>query len=201
MSAISRKDRGLPGKLLLSTALLITTAAYGYWQKKPPVPQEIALAAAPAETLPAVQSSGGVLPYEFHDEGPVATAITMPKGRHVEDGEYTSGEWESGFGTVKVKARIKDGAFTGLDYLLVPDERQRSQEISHFAKPLLVHEVIHDQKAKVNIITTATYTSWAFQDAMADVIQQATRPRLTPHELETLQAGAHNLEPLYMGSQ
>ncbi len=112
------------------------------------------------------------------------------------DGDYVSQEWESGFGTVKLKVHIQKGRFTDVEYLLVPDERQRSEEISHMAKPLLKHEMIHEQKAKVDIITTATYTTWAFQDALTDVVQQATRPPISGEVKDT-----HDLAPLYMGSQ
>jgi uncharacterized protein with FMN-binding domain len=197
MSARGHKDKGLPGKLLLSTALVLTTAGYGWWQKKPALPRETA--AAPASTLQTVQAAptdpgSGIGGYVFH-EGPAAAAIAMPKGQSVADGEYTSQEWESGFGTVQIKVGISHGRFTRLDYLLVPDERQRSEEISHMAKPLLLHEMIHEQKAKVDIITTATYTTFAFQDALTDVLLQATRPPPKNAQLP------EPLEPMYIGGQ
>lgn len=199
MSARGHKDKGLLSKLLLSSALVVMSAGYAYWQKKPQVPQTVAASDAGAIQTTQMDPSNpdsGIGGYVFH-EGPPATAIAMPKGSHVEDGEYTSQEWESGFGTVKVKVQIKDGRFTHLDYLLVPDERQRSEEISRMAKPLLIHEIIHDQKADVNIITTATYISFAFMDAMTDVVQQATRPRPgKPGELV-----GHDLAPMYVGNQ
>ncbi len=199
MSARGHTDKGLLSKLLLSSALVVMSAGYAYWQKKPQVPQTVAASYAGAiQTTQMAPSNpdSGIGGYVFH-EGPPAAAIAMPKGSHVEDGEYTSQEWESGFGTVKVKVQIKDGRFTHLDYLLVPDERQRSEEISRMAKPLLIHEIIHDQKADVNIITTATYTSFAFMDAMTDVVQQATRPR--PGKASEMVG--HDLAPMYVGNQ
>ena len=66
---------------------------------------------------------------------------------------------------------------------------------------LHVVQMIHDQKTNVNVITTATYTSWAFQDALADAVEQATRPRLTAQELQSARDEAHNLGPLDMGNQ
>jgi uncharacterized protein with FMN-binding domain len=195
MAARTHRQRHLLGQLLLSTALVMTTAAYAYWQKKPPVPAQVA-AAAPLTTEVAAPSdpNSGLGGYVFH-EGPAAAAVTMPKGQYLADGQYVSQEWESGFGMVKVKVAIARGRLTTLDFLEVPDERERSQELSHMAKPLLLHEMIHEQKAKVDIITTATYTSWAFQDALTDVVSQATRPPGGKPQ------DTHDLVPLYMGNQ
>jgi uncharacterized protein with FMN-binding domain len=194
MGETNRKASRLPGKLLLSSALLVMTAGYATWQKKLEPPQAAA-APAPAqmEIAAPTDPSSGVGGYVFH-EGPAAAAITMPAGHHVADGQYVSQEWESGFGPVKVKVGIAKGRFTAVEFLIVPDERQRSQELSHMAKPLLLHEMIHEQRVKVDVITTATYTTWAFQDALTDVIQQATRPAV-PRDLPA------PLEPLYFGSQ
>jgi uncharacterized protein with FMN-binding domain len=201
MSGTNRKVQHPFGKLLVSTALVVISAGFAYWQKRPAAPHEMAAPApAPMGIAAATDPESGVGGYVFH-EGPAAAAITMPAGRHVEDGEYLSQEWESGFGTIKIKVRIRNGAFTGLDYLLVPDERQRSREISHMARPLLIHEMIHEQKAKVDVITTATYTSWAFQDALSDVVLQATRPRLSQGQIKDALSNAHNLEQLYFGNQ
>lgn len=191
----SPPGKGLLARLLLSAALLAATAGYAWWLKKPQAPRAAA-APAPKQTVIAAPSdpSSGLGGYVFH-EGPPAAAIAMPKGQSVADGDYTSQEWESGFGTIQIKVGIRHGRFTSLEYLLVPDERQRSEEISHMAKPLLLHEMIHDQKAKVDVITTATYTSWAFQDALTDVVLQATRP--PPRDARLPEP----LEPLYMGGQ
>jgi len=201
MPARGHKQKHLFGKFLLSTALVATTAFYAWWQKKPDIPRAAAApaAAAPSASVSATQAaptdpSSGVGGYVFH-EGPAAAAIAMPKGQYLADGDYVSQEWESGFGTIKLKVGIRHGRFTTLDYLLVPDERQRSEEISHMAKPLLLHEMIHAQKAKVDVITTATYTSWAFQDALTDVLLQATRPPPRDRQLP------EPLEPLYIGGQ
>lgn len=199
MPARVHTDKGLVSKLLLSSALVVMSAGYGYWQKKPAAPV-VTAADAPAELhdtqMAASDPSSGIGGYVFH-EGPPAAAIAMPKGQHVEDGEYTSQEWESGFGTVKIKVQIRNGRFTHLDYLLVPDERQRSEEISRMAKPLLIHEIMHNQKADVDIITTATYTSFAFMDAMTDVVAQATRPR----PAKAAELVGHDLAPMYVGNQ
>jgi uncharacterized protein with FMN-binding domain len=157
MWATGHESKRLLGKLLVTTALLGISAGYAWWQKRPEAPRETAaLGPAPVQIAAPTDPGSGVGGYVFH-EGPAATAITMPPGQHVADGEYVSHEWESGFGTVKIKIRIKNGAFTGLEYLLVPDERERSQELSHMSKPLLLHEMIHEQKTDVDVITTATY--------------------------------------------
>ena len=198
MSATGHKNKRLLGKLLLSTALVVISAGFAWWQKTPH--QIAAPAPAPGQIAAPSDPGSGVGGYVFH-EGPAAIAITMPAGSHVEDGDYVSQEWESGFGTIKIKVRIRNGAFTALDYLLVPDERERSRELSHMARPLLIHEMIHEQKAKVDVITTATYTSWAFQDALTDVVLQATRPRLSARQINDAYNNTHNLMPFYMGNQ
>ena len=230
MSAIGKNDERLLGKLLVSTALVVISAAYGYWQKTleaprappsiaampSPMPAQTATAApargvtandaaapvtadaaasdasadanartaladAPAAAKPAAApvAAAPAAPYvpapHVYNEGPAATAVTMPGGSHLEDGEYTSQKENFEWGTIQVKAVIKDGAFSDIQFLQMPDHRPHSEELSEMSRPILTHEAIHDQKSLVDVVSTATYTSMAYQDAMADVIMRASR--------------------------
>jgi uncharacterized protein with FMN-binding domain len=227
-TATATNDERLVGKLLVSTALVVISAGYGYWQKARDVPRAIvhiaatpspmpakaatapgviannaapadtvapataavpASAAAPADAAAPVartaladkpaapKEAAAAVPVAAAsvDEGAAATAITMADGLHLEDGEYISQHEDFEWGTVQVKVVIKSGAFTDIQFLQMPDHRPHSEELSDLSKPILSHEAIHDQKSAVDLVTTATYTSMAYQDAMANVIMQATR--------------------------
>ena len=57
----------------------------------------------------------------------------------------------------------------------VPDHRAQSAYLSQLALPILESEVIKSQKAQVDFVSSATDTSYTFQDAVADAIAKATR--------------------------
>jgi len=225
MSATAANDERRVGKLLVSTALVVISAGYGYWQKTWEVPRAIVhIAATPgpvpakavtasgvaanvaapagkvatatavppagapatpdvalpvaraalADKVPVPKEAAAAVPDA--DESPAATAVTMAAGLHLEDGEYVSQHEDFEWGTVQVKVVIKNGAFADIQFLQMPDHRPHSAELSDLSKPILSREAIHDQKSAVDLVTSATYTSMAYQDAMADVIMQATRP-------------------------
>ena len=55
----------------------------------------------------------------------------------------------------------------------MPSHRRRSVELSEMAKPILLSEAVQSQKAQVNIVSSATLTSVAFQNAMVSALTKA----------------------------
>ena len=75
-----------------------------------------------------------------------------------------------------MKISVQGGLIRGVQIVNYPDHRSESLEISQMASPLLDSEVIQTQQSKVDIISSATDTSYVFRDAVANVIKKATRP-------------------------
>ena len=73
------------------------------------------------------------------------------------------------------KISIHGGLITGVQLLQYPDHRSQSLYLSQMAGPILESEVIKSQKAQVDVVSSATDTSYAFQDTIADAIIKATR--------------------------
>jgi uncharacterized protein with FMN-binding domain len=103
-----------------------------------------------------------------------AAGVAMPPGQHLQDGEFTSDPQTFEWGTLQLKLTIHDGAIVAADALQMPAHRQRSVELSEMSKPILLSEAIKNQTAKVHMVSSATLTSIAFQDAVASALAKAT---------------------------
>ena len=90
------------------------------------------------------------------------------------DGEYT-GETAVEWGPIAVKVVIQGGKITDVQFLKMPFDRNRSVEISDFAKPLLRSTAIEAQVAQVNMISSATVTSFGFRVAMTAALNAAKK--------------------------
>jgi uncharacterized protein with FMN-binding domain len=247
----------LAGKLLLSSALVAVSLAYGWWQRdnaaapalamvamSPPLvpdrplpapdgspmtasaptaqtqapppdapgpgsaPGKAAAASTPqastppaASLVPDVQSqqsetspSSPASPttqqalsmYLPTDEGsppmPLVTGspdagagTAAPAGAHLQDGDYVSDKHQLEWGDLRVKISVHGGLIAGVQILQYPDHRSQSLFLSEKAGPILESEVIKAQKAQVDAVSSATDTSYAFQDTVADAIIKATR--------------------------
>lgn len=99
----------------------------------------------------------------------------VPAGAHLEDGDYVSDRQELAWGDLKVKISIHGGVITAVQILQYPDHRSQSLYLSQMAGPALESEVIKSQKAQVDVVSSATDTSYSFQDTVANAIMKATR--------------------------
>ena len=245
----------LAGKLLLSSALVAVSLAYGWWQKEntprphiamtAPVPQapapqatspapSVTTSAAPATppTTAAPDTSVAVLPRSAAPDVPKSTAVAppqantptpaasqappqqeaaiyvsppaqplptvpsndvspplpaamgaptsgvvpaIPAGTHLLDGDFVSDRHQLEWGDLRVKISVHGGLITGVQILQYPDHRSHSLDLSEMAGPILESEVIKTQHAQVDAVSSATDTSYAFQDVIADVLIKATR--------------------------
>lgn len=232
-----KKPENLAGKLLLSTALIAISLAYGWWQRdndagpvmatmpmpKPPATNgplpapsaapDIGVAApargtsgqataTPQTEAPAAPSRRNAslppppaapltalamlrmyqppppqvpLPRITGTPAPGVTAL-LPAGTHLEDGDYLSDTEQYEWGDLQVKISVHGGQITGVQMVQYPDHRTESLQISQMASPILNSEVIKTQQSKVDVVSSATGTSYVFQNAIASAIKKAIRP-------------------------
>lgn len=99
----------------------------------------------------------------------------VPAGAHLADGDYVSDRHGLMWGDLRVKISVHGGLIAGVQVLEYPDHRSQSLYLSQMAIPILESEVIRIQKSQVDIVSSATDTSYTFQDVVADAIAKATR--------------------------
>jgi uncharacterized protein with FMN-binding domain len=117
---------------------------------------------APASSTPTTGASGSS-----------TSTPTTPSGSLYKDGSYTGSQADAQWGYIQVKAIIKNGKITDVQFLQYPNERNRSVEINAYADPQLTTEAIQAQSANVDVITGATDTSQAFIQSLTDALNQA----------------------------
>jgi uncharacterized protein with FMN-binding domain len=153
-----------------------------------PQQQNVLLPAAPVAAPPppgltgmaAIQNyipTEGVsppLPITMGTPNPGA-APPIPAGAHLEDGEYQSDKVSFEWGDLRVKIVVAGGKITGVQILSYPDHRSTSLYLIQLADPILNSEVIKTQQAKVDIVSSATNSSYAYQDAVTNALMKATR--------------------------
>ena len=80
-------------------------------------------------------------------------------------------EW----GDLRVRIVVSGGKMTAVQIMSYPDHRSTSLYLIQLADPILNSEVIKTQQAKVDIVSSATNSSYAYQDAIANALMKATR--------------------------
>ncbi|HEX4105046.1 MAG TPA: FMN-binding protein [Rhizomicrobium sp.] len=142
-----------------------------------PPQQDAAISISPpAQPLPTVPSNDVSPPLPAASGAPAAGIVpAIPAGTHLQDGDYVSDRHQLEWGDLRVKISVHGGLIAGVQILQYPDHRSRSLDLSEMAGPTLESEVIRTQHAQVDAVSSATDTSYAFQDTMADVILKATR--------------------------
>jgi uncharacterized protein with FMN-binding domain len=155
---------------------------------EPSVPESLAATAQHEMRLPAPAPLSALASLRMYQPPPVQTplplvtgtpspgaAAPIPAGTHLEDGDYLSDTQVYEWGDLQVKISVHGGQITGVQLTQYPDHRVESLQISQMASPLLDSEVIKTQQSKVDIVSSATDTSYVFRDAIASAIKKATR--------------------------
>jgi uncharacterized protein with FMN-binding domain len=99
----------------------------------------------------------------------------IPAGTHLEDGDYESERVQFEWGDLRARIVVTGGKITTVQIMTYPDHRSQSLYLIQLADPILTSEVIKSQQSKVDVVASATNTSYAFQDAIASAIIKATR--------------------------
>jgi uncharacterized protein with FMN-binding domain len=104
--------------------------------------------------------------------GMMPAVPTMHMGIY-RNGEYTGPVVDVYYGNIEVKAIIRMGKLTDVQFLQYPNDRQTSRYISLQAIPALTSEAIQAQSANVDTISGATATSEGFVQSLGNALLQA----------------------------
>lgn len=175
-------------KLFLSLGLIASFAGYAMFlnfQKSRPaivssnVPattggtQRGGGANRPAVSSPAVTKPAPAKQSSGQSSGMMGMGGGMPMRGMYRDGTYTGSPADAYYGIVQVKAIIRNGKITDVQFLSYPNDRSTSAYISSIATPLLASEAIQSQSANVDIVSGASETSGAFMRSLASALSQA----------------------------
>lgn len=126
--------------------------------------------------LPQASADGGSLSNSTPDSTPQTTS-SASSGASVSgqyrNGTFTGAAEDVGYGTVQVQAVISGGRITGINFLQMPFEANRSAMIANQAKPLLQQEAISAQTANVDLISGATSDWEGFKASLQAALNQA----------------------------
>lgn len=113
-------------------------------------------------------SSGSTSGSSGGGTAPPATASAQYK-----DGTYTSAVENAYYGNVQIQITVASGKLTNVKFLQYPNTHTTSVIINQQVMPYLKQEAIKAQNANVQLITGATFTSQAFQQALQSALSQA----------------------------
>lgn len=89
------------------------------------------------------------------------------------NGTYTGSSVDVGYGIVQVAAVISGGKITNIQFLQMPNDRQRSIDITNAAEPVLKQETLQAQSANVDVATGATSTSQGYVQSLQAALNKA----------------------------
>lgn len=99
---------------------------------------------------------------------PTPTPVSLYK-----NGTYTGSAAHNIYGIVQVKAIIKGGKLSDVQFVQFPNDREHSLELSQMALPILKQEAISVQSAEVDIVSGATETSHSFMESLTAALKTA----------------------------
>jgi uncharacterized protein with FMN-binding domain len=140
---------------------------------KPPPPMPLTGMAAIQAFLPTEGVSPPLPPVSGTPDA--SANPPLPAGAHLADGDYTSDRIQFEWGDLRSRIVVTGGKVTTVQIVSYPDHRSQSLYLIQLADPILTTEVIKTQQAKVNTVSSATNSSIAFQDAIANAMMKATR--------------------------
>ena len=197
-SAAARLDEPHPlagRKLTISLGFVIISTIYALWQHLggPSTNQQTSsITISPGQSYQAANnallqtlsqitgsSSAPAAPTapaqsQSQPSAPAAVPVAAPKksGMYA-DGSYTGSSADAYWGTVQVKAIVRNGQLADVQFLQYPNGHSTSVYINQQAMPLLTQEAIQAQSANINGVSGATFTSQAFQQSLVSALTQA----------------------------
>ncbi len=104
---------------------------------------------------------------------PSAAPAAGSGGTALKSGTVTGQVVQTPYGSVQVQVTISSGKITDVTALQLPNDRQRSAEISQIAEPMLKSEALAAQSAQIDLISGATYTSDGYAQSLQSALDQA----------------------------
>jgi uncharacterized protein with FMN-binding domain len=115
---------------------------------------------------------GAVLSYHAHPQAS-AVATTTTTTAASSGGKSVTGDAVSNqYGTVQVKVTVKAGKITGVSAVQLPQQDQKSVEISNYAAPELASEVLSAQSAQIDGVSGASYTSDSYESSLQSALDK-----------------------------
>ena len=124
-------------------------------------------------SAPQASPSGAGDPGSTSPSAPAAPSASPSSSSGYKDGQYTGQDIQSQYGDNQVKVIISHGRITDVQALQLPFDRQRSQEISQAAGPMLHDDALQAQSAQIDTISGATYTSDAYAQSLQSALDRA----------------------------
>jgi uncharacterized protein with FMN-binding domain len=147
-------------KIILSLGVVLVFAFYAVLANRSSVSTIAANPAAmPATTL--------------LNRAPTPTPQPQPTAGAFKDGSYAGPVTDAFYGSVQVKAVIKNAVLADVQFLQYPVGTGTTRRINAEAMPQLTQEAIAAQSANVDIISGATQTSDAFRQSLAAALAMA----------------------------
>ena len=146
-----------------------------------------ALVQSASGSAPAATSAPAAAPLSAHSQAgnaavqptptPAAPAATAAPaagtGTALKNGTVTGPTIQTPYGSVQVQVTIAGGKITDVTALQLPNDRQRSAEISGIVEPMLRTEALTAQSAQIDLISGATYTSDGYAQSLQAALDQA----------------------------
>jgi uncharacterized protein with FMN-binding domain len=101
------------------------------------------------------------------------TPTPAPQGGGTANGTVTGPVVQTRFGPVQIQISFSNGSIADVQALQLPNDRQRSAQISSYVAPILRQEVLTAQGAQIDLISGATYTSYAYEQSVQAILDQA----------------------------
>ena len=123
-----------------------------------------ATAMASAMTVGALAFGAGTLP---------GSKAARTVAYEFSDGKFPGRREYAYYGFVRVTAIVRNGKLTDIQVPEFPRDNGRSRYINDIALPYLIQEAVSAQKATVDLISGATFTSLAFVKSLEEALAQA----------------------------
>jgi uncharacterized protein with FMN-binding domain len=171
----NRRSRRHParGSRIAALALsLFSTLALGAYldQTGGSKSSSIPLVTVPAGTSAASGASAS-------GSGPSSSTNTgtgaAPGSTLLRDGTFTGAASSNKYGNVQVQITVANGELLNVGIVQYPDRDGKSVRINDDAIPTLITETLSAQKAKVDTVSGATYTSTSYRQSLQSAIDQA----------------------------
>ncbi|TDS81058.1 FMN-binding protein [Amnibacterium kyonggiense] len=151
---------------IVLTATVLGTA--GVLLFKPLPPSAVTSASASRD-----DTSGASTPAAEPSTTPSSSSSGSSSSSSAKDGTFSGDAETTRFGTTQVKVVVSGGRITDVVTVQLNQNDPRSMQISESAAPVLRSEVLSAQKAAVDTVSGATYTSAAYEASLQSALDRA----------------------------
>ena len=127
-------------------------------------------------STPHVQKGrlANVAPPRRQAPAPTATAAATGSPSRSPSTRRVSGDAvDTQYGIVQVRITLRGNRIVAIANVALPFDRNRSQEISSIAGPLLRREALQAQSARIDVVSGATYTSDGYAQSLQSALDRA----------------------------